>query len=83
MKIHHLNCGDAYIFKGEMSSQQPNSTRVLSLFQRLMETDHTGRMNNQNRLRALKKNHGDSIQMFCSHDHGEQLLCAQGGGHAR
>lgn len=68
-----FHCGDAYFFHGEMSLDKSHCTHGLSLFQRMMETDHTARVNNQNRLRDLKKNHGNTIQMFCSHDHRELL----------
>lgn len=72
-----LNCGDAYFFHAEMSLDRPNCTPGLSMFQWLMESDHEARIHNQHRLRELKQNHGNSIQLFCSHDHGELCKCEE------
>jgi len=72
-----LHCGDAYFFHGEMSLNKSHCTLGLSVYQRMMETDHKARINNQNRLRELKQYHGNSIQMFCSHDHSELLKCKE------
>lgn len=63
-----LHCGDSYFFHEEMS-ETPRSNIVLNVFQRIVESDHKARMNNQKRLRELKKNHSNEIEMFCSHDH--------------
>jgi glyoxylase-like metal-dependent hydrolase (beta-lactamase superfamily II) len=73
-----LNCGDAYFFHAEMSPR-PDCTPALNIFQRLMESDHGARMNNQQRLRELKQNHGNDIQLFCSHDHSEFCECTGAG----
>jgi glyoxylase-like metal-dependent hydrolase (beta-lactamase superfamily II) len=72
-----LHCGDAYFFHGEMSFDKPHCTLGLRLFQRLLDSDHKTRVNNQNRLRDLKQNHGNSIQMFCSHDDSELCKCTE------
>lgn len=72
-----LHCGDAYFFCGEMSLDKPHCTPGLSIYQKMMETNHKARINNQRRLRELKQNLGDTIQMFCSHDHSELLKCKE------
>jgi len=72
-----LNCGDAYFFHEETSLNKPNCTLGLSMFQRIMESDHKARIHNQQRLRELKQNHGNNIQMFCSHDHSELCKCKE------
>ncbi len=72
-----LHCGDAYFFYGEMSLKKSHCTPGLSIFQRIMETDHKARIHNQNRIRELKQAHGNNIQMFCSHDHSELLKCRE------
>jgi glyoxylase-like metal-dependent hydrolase (beta-lactamase superfamily II) len=68
-----LNCGDAYFFHAEMSLHKPYCSLGLTMFQRIMENDRKARIHNQHRLQELKRNHGNDIQMFCSHDHSE--LC--------
>ncbi len=72
-----LHCGDAYFFHGEMSLNKSNCTPGLSMYQRIIESDHKARINNQHRLRELKQAHGNNIQMFCSHDHSELLKCKE------
>ncbi len=68
-----LNCGDAYFFHEEMSLNNHHCTPGLSLYQRIMETDHKARINNQNRLRELKQKQGGKIKLFCSHDYRELM----------
>lgn len=66
-----LHCGDAYFFHSEMAEHDHVCTPGLRLFQRLIETDHKARINNQERLRELKKNNEGKLELFCSHDHVE------------
>lgn len=63
-----LNAGDAYVFRHEMNVDRPHCTPGLGFYQRLMETDRTARLANQDRLRALKREHGEELLIFCSHD---------------
>jgi len=70
-----LHCGDAYFYHDEMSSRNPHSSIALNIFQRMVESDHKARMNNQQRLRELRETQGNNIEMFCSHDHTEFEQC--------
>jgi glyoxylase-like metal-dependent hydrolase (beta-lactamase superfamily II) len=63
-----LNAGDAYFYRGEMDVRRPRCTPGLSAYQALMEVDREKRLMNQDRLRVLKRDHGDEITLFCSHD---------------
>lgn len=63
-----LQTGDAYVYAAEMSPTSPWCTPGLSLYQRMMEQDRPARLANQDRLRALKRDHGDDVTVFCSHD---------------
>jgi len=63
-----LNAGDAYFFRGEMNPQHPRCTPGLAAYQNLMEVDRGQRLYNQDRLRALKRDRGSEVRIFCSHD---------------
>lgn len=63
-----LNAGDAYFYRGEMTLDHPSCTPGLRFYQRLMEVDRAARLGNQDRLRRLKREHGDEVTIFCSHD---------------
>ena len=41
---------------------------VLGMFQRRADMDRAMRIQNQERLRTLKANHGDALTIFNSHD---------------
>lgn len=63
-----LNAGDAYFFRDEMNVERPRCTPGLSAYQAMMEVDRARRLDNQQRLRELKRQHGGELTMFCSHD---------------
>jgi glyoxylase-like metal-dependent hydrolase (beta-lactamase superfamily II) len=63
-----LLAGDAYFFHGEMDVEHPRCTPGLRLYQTMMEKDRAARLQNQRRLRELKRRHGESVDIFCSHD---------------
>lgn len=63
-----LHCGDAYFFHGEMDPKEYHCTPGLWLFQHIVQVDGTQRLNNQDRLRELVKNHSDEVKVFCAHD---------------
>lgn len=67
-----LHAGDAYFFHGE-KQQPPTCPPGLRAFQRLVEVDHTSRVENQERLRTLHADHGDQVTVFCAHDETELL----------
>ena len=63
-----LNAGDAYFYRRELDHERRRCTPGLRFYQRLMDTDREQRFANQRRLRELKRDHGDELTIFCSHD---------------
>lgn len=63
-----LNAGDSYFYRHEMDLSNPRCTPGLRAYQKLMEVDRHKRLENQERLRDLKKAEGDRMTIFCSHD---------------
>jgi glyoxylase-like metal-dependent hydrolase (beta-lactamase superfamily II) len=63
-----FNTGDAYFYHEEMNLEHPHCTPGLIFYQNMMDKDHEARVWNQERLRELKRDHSDTIDMFCSHD---------------
>jgi glyoxylase-like metal-dependent hydrolase (beta-lactamase superfamily II) len=62
-----LHCGDAYFNNGEMATP-PSCPPMLRFFQNMTGSDGKARKANQERLRELKRGHGDEVTLFCSHD---------------
>jgi glyoxylase-like metal-dependent hydrolase (beta-lactamase superfamily II) len=62
-----LHAGDAYFYHGQIETP-PRATLVMSLFQRRVDTDRAMRVENQERLRRLKAEHGDEVTIFNGHD---------------
>lgn len=62
-----LHAGDAYFFHGEMDVSSPRCPPGLALFQSFVEVDRRARLANQERLRELKRAHGD-VAVFSAHD---------------
>ena len=63
-----LQAGDAYFYHDEMNITRPSCTPGLRFYQWMMEKDRSARLANQERLRNLKAQHGDSVQIMSSHD---------------
>jgi glyoxylase-like metal-dependent hydrolase (beta-lactamase superfamily II) len=63
-----LHAGDSYFFHGEADAAAPRCTPGLARFQARFDVDRPARRDNQARLRELAADHGDEIEMFCSHD---------------
>jgi glyoxylase-like metal-dependent hydrolase (beta-lactamase superfamily II) len=63
-----LHAGDAYFWHGEMEPDQPWCTPGLTAYQAMMEKDRHARLENQRRLRALRRDHGEHVTIFCAHD---------------
>lgn len=63
-----LDAGDAYFFHAEMDPSNPRCTPGLRFYQTMMEKDRSARLRNQERLRDLRRSHGDEVEIFCSHD---------------
>jgi glyoxylase-like metal-dependent hydrolase (beta-lactamase superfamily II) len=66
-----LHCGDAYFYGGEMDVNRPHCSAGLRIFQQLSVVERGPRNANQERLRQLKRDKGEEITLFCSHDHVE------------
>jgi glyoxylase-like metal-dependent hydrolase (beta-lactamase superfamily II) len=62
-----LHCGDAYFNHAQVATP-PSCPPALSVFQRLLASDHAARTANTERLRELAASHGDEVTLFCSHD---------------
>ncbi len=63
-----LQAGDAYFHRGEMDLAHPHCTPGLRMYQTLVEKDRRARLWNQERLRALKREHGKEVTLLCGHD---------------
>jgi glyoxylase-like metal-dependent hydrolase (beta-lactamase superfamily II) len=70
-----LHCGDSFFFAGEIETP-PHSTPGLRFFQTIDQHDGEARHRNQERLRELRREHGDEVTLFCSHD-AQMLEAAQ------
>jgi glyoxylase-like metal-dependent hydrolase (beta-lactamase superfamily II) len=62
-----LHAGDAYFWHEEMRPDHPRCTPGLRLYQWMMDKDRRMRRLNQDRLRELRRDHGD-VTVFCAHD---------------
>lgn len=63
-----LHCGDAYFHLREMDVAAPWCPPGLRLFQRMVAARWDAVVANQDRLRALVRDHGDEVSVFCAHD---------------
>jgi glyoxylase-like metal-dependent hydrolase (beta-lactamase superfamily II) len=71
-----LLAGDAYFFHAELDLEHPRCTPGLRLYQIQMEKDRKARLQNQVRLRELRRQHGSAVEIFCSHDALEFERCS-------
>lgn len=63
-----LYAADAYFWHEEMDLVAPRCTPGLRFYQTLMEKDRPARLENQQRLRELKRSAGSRVEIFCAHD---------------
>jgi len=63
-----LHAGDAYLHHEQMDIGHPRCPWGLAIYERIMDTDRSARAANQERLRQLKRQHADTVAVFCSHD---------------
>jgi glyoxylase-like metal-dependent hydrolase (beta-lactamase superfamily II) len=63
-----LQAGDAYFYHAEMDLEHPRCTPGLKLYQWMMQKDGRARVQNQRRLRELKRAHGNAVRILSSHD---------------
>jgi glyoxylase-like metal-dependent hydrolase (beta-lactamase superfamily II) len=66
-----LHAGDAYFYRGEMDPENPTCTPGLRAYQRMMDSDRSARVANQERLRKLKRAHSGEVSLFSAHDYQE------------
>jgi glyoxylase-like metal-dependent hydrolase (beta-lactamase superfamily II) len=66
-----LMAGDAYFYHREMNMEAPYCTPGLRMYQTMMEKDRKARLHNQQRLRALVRDHGNNVTVICAHDNVE------------
>ena len=71
-----LLAGDAYFHHAEMDWASPWCTPGLRFYQTMMEKDRSARLRNQVRLRELRHEHSEQVQLFCAHDNHEFELLA-------
>jgi glyoxylase-like metal-dependent hydrolase (beta-lactamase superfamily II) len=62
-----LHCGDAYFHRAQMEDP-PDCPPGLRAFQSIMAADRAARLNNEQRLNRLARDHGDEVRIFCAHD---------------
>ena len=75
-----LLAGDAYFFAGELDLARPNCPLGLRAYQWLMQKDGPARLANQQRLRELRRDHGEEVTIVSSHDLVEFERCARTAG---
>ncbi|MDB5854727.1 MAG: beta-lactamase [Herminiimonas sp.] len=63
-----LQTGDAYFYHREMDLEHPWCTPGLRFYQTMLEKDREARLGNQERVRRLRRDHGNEIEVFCAHD---------------
>jgi glyoxylase-like metal-dependent hydrolase (beta-lactamase superfamily II) len=62
-----LHCGDAYFHRDEVSSPA-HCPPGLRAFENVVQANGKLRRQNQERLRELARQHGDKVELICSHD---------------
>ena len=77
--FYHV-CRRPYFFHGQIQAS-PKMPLVLGMFQRRADMDRAMRIENQERLRTLKANHGDAVTIFNSHDPVDYENCRCGRAH--
>ncbi len=63
-----LHAGDSYFHEGEMDIERERGPAFIEFFQASEQHDGVARARNRRRLRALKRDHGKEITVFCAHD---------------
>jgi len=63
-----LQTGDAYFHHREMDYERPYCTPGLRMYQVMLEKDRRARLDNQQRLRELRRRSGHEVRVFCAHD---------------
>ncbi len=66
-----FHCGDAYFHHNEVHTPEGVGTRLMELFQTVVQDNGTMRHYNQQRLRELAAEQQGKVHVFCSHDPSE------------
>jgi len=66
--VWQLLAGDAYLHHRELDLENPRCPPGLAFYQWLLEKDREVRLSNQQRLRELRRDHGNDVELYCSHD---------------
>jgi glyoxylase-like metal-dependent hydrolase (beta-lactamase superfamily II) len=62
-----LHCGDGFFHRGDLQDP-PQVPWGVRLFQRVVDDNRRLRQKNARRLRELQNDHGDEVNIICSHD---------------
>lgn len=73
-----LNAGDSFMHDGQLDMANPHCPVGIEVYQAIMSTDRRARLDNLERLRTLKRDHGSEVSIFASHD-SVQLAAMRGG----
>lgn len=63
-----LNAGDSFMHDGQLDAAHPHCPAGIEVYQAIMSTDRRARLDNIERLRELKRDHGSEVSIFASHD---------------
>ncbi len=63
-----LNAGDSFMHDRQLDGVHPYCPMGIEIYQAIMGTDRYARLDNIERLRDLKRDHGSEVRIFASHD---------------
>ncbi|WP_370944881.1 MBL fold metallo-hydrolase [Amycolatopsis sp. cg5] len=66
-----LHAGDSYFHPGEIDPVSPHCPPLLALFEGLVQTEKRARLDNQQRLRDLVRDHSGEVTVFSAHNAAE------------
>lgn len=66
-----LHAGDAYFHRSDIDPGRSRSPVGISAFQKIVETDGPARIANRERLRELRRDHSDQLDIISAHDYRE------------
>ncbi|WP_418958966.1 MBL fold metallo-hydrolase [Streptomyces tritici] len=69
-----LHAGDAYMHRGEIEATPPLAHPAFEPVQEGAQTGAGARLATRDRLRALRRDHGDEVTVFSAHDPWETVL---------
>ncbi|TPP06047.1 MBL fold metallo-hydrolase [Rhizobium glycinendophyticum] len=66
-----LNAGDSFMHNGQLDLAHPYCPVGIKAYQAIMSSNRRARIDNIERLRKLKQEHGNEVSIFASHDTGQ------------